>query len=522
MFDVLIHDGNVIDGTGNLWFRGAIGIEGNTIRILRGDVSSVDADRKIDATGMVVCPGFIDMHTHSGLMVLQDPRHEPKVRQGITTEVIGVDGNSYAPFGSTEDFDKFLLLNAGIDGKPALPKRWLSVSDYLSLFDGSVSCNFAYFIGNAPLRIGAMGWGPGKASLEEIEAQTVLIRDGMEEGAFGISTGLTYPPGSYADTDELTALCLEVNRLGGFYVTHVRYTLGDRFLDPFKEAIQIGRDSGVPVHISHLNNATPGGARRLLDLIDSARNEGLDVTFDSYPYPYSSTRLVSLLPDWTQEGGPEKILEVLNSPRGRRQLEPFLDEQAPIWDRAFVTNFKKPHNRQWDGCSLIEISGGLGKSLVDTMCDLLLEEDLGLSHVAVGGNPLNIREFFKHPAHMIGSDGLLLGDHLNPRTYGTFPMVLGDLVREEQTLDLSQAIRKMTSFPAQRLGLEDRGVLRDFSKADIVVFDPRTVGTEASLKDPKKMPTGIPYVIVNGRIVIDNGHHTGALPGVALRHRINS
>ena len=246
MLDVLIHNGRVLDGTGSPWFHAGVGIADGRIRILRGDLSSVDAARNIDADGMIVCPGFIDMHTHSGLMLLHEPRNEPKIHQGITTELIGVDGNSYAPFTSENDFEQFLLLNAGIDGSPPLPKRWSTVDEYLSLFNRKVANNVAYVIGNSPLRISAMGWENRRPAGDELELEKALLRQGMEEGAFGLSTGLTYPPGSFADTNELIELCREVHRLGGIYVTHVRYTLGDQFLDPYKEAIHIARASGVP------------------------------------------------------------------------------------------------------------------------------------------------------------------------------------------------------------------------------------------------------------------------------------
>ncbi|MBI2872048.1 MAG: D-aminoacylase [Chloroflexi bacterium] len=518
MLDLLIKSGLVMDGTGNQGYPAAVGVEGETVRILRRDVSSVQAAKTIDATGMVVCPGFIDMHAHSGLMALHQPRHEPKVRQGVTTELIGVDGISYAPLPTPEDFDSLLLLNAGLDGSPPLPRRWSTVAEYLSLFDDRVACNFAYLIGNSALRISTMGWDDRRPTGEELETMRSLVRQGMEEGAFGISTGLTYPPGGYADTSELVELSREVARLGGIYVTHVRYTLGDQFLDPYREAIEIGRQSGVAVHISHLHNPRPGGARRLLALVDDALLEGLDVTYDSYSYPYSSSRMEAVLPDWAHDGGPDRLLELMRSPEGRRRMAESLTVRAPSWDAVLVTNFSRPHNQRWDGKSLAAIAEGLGKSIIDTLCDLLLEEEMRLSYVILGGNPLNIREFFRHPAHMVGSDALLFGDHVNPRSYGCFPLVLGDFVREEQVLELAQAIRKMTSFPAQRLGLHDRGILRDGMKADIVVFDPRTVRANATLAEPCRYPDGIEYVVVNGKTVVEKGQHTGRLPGRALRY----
>ena len=283
-----------------------MGVEEETVHVFRGDVSSLEAGRVIDAAGKVVCPGFIDMHAHSGLVILSEPLHEPKVRQGVTTELIGIDGNSYAPFSSHEDFLSFVELNSGLDGAPSLPGRWSSVPEYLSMFDNRVAVNIAYIIGNSPLRIGAVGWQNQPATGAHLENMKAMLREGMEEGAFGISTGLDYPPGSYADTDELVELSREAMRLGGIYHTHVRNSLGDRFLDPFREAIEIGRRSGIPSHITHLYHRMthPGGARRILDLVEDARDEGLDVTFDSYPYVYAAPACSSSSPSGPRTAGP--------------------------------------------------------------------------------------------------------------------------------------------------------------------------------------------------------------------------
>src|SRR5215475_10289946 len=251
MLDLLIAGGLVVDGSGNPGYFGAVGVEGEQLRIFRGALDGVQAHRTIDASGRVVCPGFIDMHAHSGLVILAEPRHEPKVRQGVTTELIGVDGNSYAPFASHDDFLKFVQINAGLDGNPPLPGRWSTVEQYLDMFTERVAVNVVYIVGNSPLRIGAMGWDDRPATPSELANMKALLRTAMEEGAFGMSTGLDYPPGSYADTAELTDLSREAARLGGIYHTHVRYSLGDRFLDPFREALDIGRGSDVQVHITH-------------------------------------------------------------------------------------------------------------------------------------------------------------------------------------------------------------------------------------------------------------------------------
>ncbi len=519
MFDVLITGGMVVDGAGNDGFYGAVGVQGDTVRVLRGDVSEVEAGRRIDATGQVVCPGFIDVHAHSGLMILAEPRHEPKVRQGVTTELIGIDGNSYAPFHSQEEFLRFVELNSGLDGNPTLPGRWSSVTDYLGMFDRKVAVNIAYILGNSPLRIAGVGWDNRPATPEELRNMRAMLREGMEEGAFGISTGLDYPPGNYADTDELVALSEEAARLGGIYHSHVRYKLGDGFLDPFREAIEIGRRSGIPAHITHLYQrvGSKGGADQLIGLVEDARGEGLDVTFDSYPYIYSSTRLLILFPDWAHDGGPERLKAVLRSEEGRERLRREVVPRASSWQDMWVTYFKRPHNHRFEGRSIAEVAEMRGAHVVDALCDLLLDEDLQVSYVSAGGNGNTLPKFVAHPLSMVGSDAVLLGDFPSPRTYGCFPVILAEFVRDESFLSLPQAIRKMTSFPAQRLGLPDRGLLRDGMKADIVVFDPGRVKAPATRANPKQFPIGIEYVLVNGEVAVDQGQPTGVLAGRALR-----
>jgi N-acyl-D-amino-acid deacylase len=519
MLDLLIRDGLIIDGTGNPGFYAAVGVEGERIHVLRGDLTGVQAERVIDAAGHVVCPGFIDMHAHSGLVMLAEPWHEPKVRQGVTTELIGVDGNSYAPFTSDEDFRRFVQLNSGLDGNPPLPGRWSTVEQYLAMFTNRVAVNVVYILGNSPLRICALGWENRPASARELANMKALLRVGMEEGAFGLSTGLDYPPGSYADTTELIELSREAARLGGIYHTHVRYSLGDRFLDPFKEALDIGHGSGVPVHITHFYQRTtyPGGAARMLGLVEDARELGLDVTFDSYPYPFSSTRLLILIPQWAHDGGPEKLTAVLRAPEMRARLRDEIRPRAGSWHDMWLTNFRHAHHHKFEGRTIAEVAEMLGKHPVDAVCDLLVEEELELSFVSAGVNAATLPKFVSHPLSMVGSDALLIGEYPNPRTYGTFPLILAEYVREERVLALPDAIRKMTSFPAQRLGLPDRGLLRDGFKADIVVFDPRTVKALATRGQPKQFPIGIEYVIVNGKAVVDRGKHTGVLAGRALR-----
>jgi N-acyl-D-amino-acid deacylase len=343
----------------------------------------------------------------------------------------------------------------------------------------------------------------------------------MEEGAWGMSTGLDYPPGSYADTAELAALSTEAARLGGIYHTHVRYGLGDKYLDPFREALDIGRQSGIATHITHFyQNAitSRGGAERLLHLVEDARDvENLDVTFDSYPYIYGSTRLAIVLPQWAQDGGPDALRQALRDPDARARMRQEVVPRGLTWHDMWLTYFKLPENHRYEGHSVGEVAEMMGTNEVDAICDLLLAEDLQTSFVSAGANGLTLSRFVSHPMSMVGSDALLIGDFPSPRTYGCFPIILSEYVREERSMSLPYAIRKMTSFPAQRLGLPDRGLLRDGMKADVVVFNPRTVRTPATRREPKQFPIGIEYVITNGQVVVDRAEHTGVLAGRALR-----
>jgi N-acyl-D-amino-acid deacylase len=330
--------------------------------MLRGDVSDVQAGRTIEATGQVVCPGFIDMHAHSGLVILAEPEHRPKVRQGVTTELIGIDGNSYAPFRSQADFDRFLELNSGLDGAPALPGRWSTVAEYLGMFDNKVAVNICYIVGNSPLRIAAVGWENRPPSPAELADMRALLREAMEEGAFGLSTGLDYPPGNYADTDELLALGEVAGKLGGIYHSHVRNKLGDGYLDPFKECIEIGRRGGLPAHITHYYlraNQMKGGADRLLGLVEDARDEGLDVTFDSYPYIFSGTRLLILFPDWAHDGGPDRRRRCSAhrraasdcDARSTRAVSPGRTSGSPTSSVPTTTNTRAARSPRWLPCA---------------------------------------------------------------------------------------------------------------------------------------------------------------------------
>ena len=522
--DILITGATLVDGTGAPGRPGRLAVAGDRI-VLPPDGVAVQAGRTIDGRGLVVAPGFIDLHSHGGLVMLAEPRHEPKVRQGVTTELIGVDGNAYAPFPSRRDLEDFAVLNGGLDGRPAVAFDWSTVAEYLARYDGAASVNVAYVVGNSPLRIAALGWDEVEASPAAIADQRARLREAMEDGAFGLSTGLDYPPGSYASTAELASLAEEGARLGGFYHTHVRYPLGDGFLDPFREAIEIGRRGGSPVHITHFyHRATyPGPPEALLALVDDARAEGLDVTFDLYPSEWASTRLLIMLPTWIQAGGIGPLRERLadravrarirDEARGRGRM--FAGDRA--WDDVRLGAFTRPEHLAFEGRTLGEVMRETGRDAVDAICDLLLAEDLRVNQVTPGPHTEGIRRFLRHPGAMIATDGVLIAAKPAPRTYGTYPRVLGQFVREEHLLGLEEAVRRMTGAPAARLGLRDRGRLAHGLAADLVLFDPLTVRTPATYDEPRQYPEGIPFVIVNGQLVVDGGKHTGATPGRAIR-----
>ena len=368
--DLLITGGTVVDGTGAPPRPGTVVVEGDRMRLLPVDAALPEhVGRRIDATGMVVAPGFIDLHSHGGLVILAEPRHEPKVRQGVTTEIVGVDGNGFAPFENREDLLAFVELDSGLDGRPDLDYDWRTVADYLARYDGTVSVNVGTLVGNSQLRIGALGWDDVPADDGAIDRMRGILRDAMAEGAVGLSTGLDYPPGSYATTEELAALTRTAGEAGGFYHTHVRYQLGDRYLDPFKEAIDIGRRADAPAHITHFyhRETHPGGPEALLALVDDARAGGLDVTFDTYPSEWASTRLLIQLPGWIQEGGPGPLKQRLADQAARDRLRgEFAARGAAYtgpggWADLRLGAFHRPDLLRWESMTMADVMQETGQ-----------------------------------------------------------------------------------------------------------------------------------------------------------------
>lgn len=515
MFDLLILGGRIIDGSGNPWYQADVGIRGDTI-VAIGNLSGAKASRTIDARGLVVCPGFVDMHSHSDVIWLAQPDALGKVRQGVTTELIGQDGISYAPV-SPKNMPFWREYLAGIDGDFDLDWNWSTVGEFLDRFDRQVSVNIAYLIPHGAVRMEVLGLEKRQATPEELAQMAGLVEQGMREGAFGLSTGLFYIPAIYANTDELIALCRPVGKYHGLYVTHMRDYV-EHIGEAFEETCIVSQQSGARAHISHFNTTREKG----FALIESARRRGVDVTYDSYPYLAGCTLLGCVLPLWVQEGTVAEAVERMRIPENRARLTAELAAGAGVargMENVYLAGVSQASNKRYEGLNVLQAAQLAGKPVGEFLGDLLVEERFAV--------PVVCRHTFRTEEDMVallqrreqivGSDGVMLGGHPHPRGYGAFARILGVYVREKKVLELEEAIRKMTWAAAGRIGLKDRGLLLEGWKADITCFDPDTVIDRATYEQGNLPPDGIPYVIVNGQVVIDEGQHTGAHPGRALR-----
>jgi N-acyl-D-amino-acid deacylase len=526
MLDLLIRGGRVIDGAGNPWFHADVGVAGGRIAAV-GRLADETAARVIDADGLYVCPGFVDMHTHSDLQLLANPSHEAKVHQGVTLEVLGQDGLSYAPVTDAVLEQLRGQLAGWNDDPPGFDWSWRTVGEYLERLDRGIAVNAAYLVPHGTVRMCAMGVEDRPPTEQELDAMKRLLAEGLQQGAVGLSSGLTYTPGMYADDEELVALCEVLREHGGFYCPHHR-NYGLRALEAYADCIEIARHARVPLHFAHAHlgyEVNRGRAPELLAMVDGARGEGIEVTLDTYPYLAGATYLHAFLPSWIHEGGSAATLERLRRPELRERLRVEMEEEGsdgfhdiPVdWAIVVISSARRPINARWIGRSIADAAAEAGKRPIDFCCDLLAEEELGVACIAHIGNEENVRTIMTHPAHTAGSDGILVGARPHPRAYGTFPRYFAVYVRELGIVTWEQMVRKMTSLPAQTLGLPDRGLLRPGMAADVVCLDPDTVRDTATYDEPRGLPEGIPYVIVNGGLVVDDGARTDALPGRALR-----
>jgi N-acyl-D-amino-acid deacylase len=527
MFDLVIFGGDVADGTGAPRRRTDIGVLSGRIAAV-GDLHLESARRSIDATGLVVCPGFIDIHAHSDLQPFVDPAHEAKVRQGVTLEVNGQDGLSYAP---TDD-KTLEILKAQLRGwnntPDSLDWNWRSVGEYLDRVDETdTSTNFAYLVPHGTVRLVVMGADDRVADDTEIRQMAVHVEQGLADGALGLSTGLTYTPAVYADARELEVLTKTTALNGGYFTPHIR-SYGRGALEAYSEMIGIAQRSGVAVHFAHAALSFPineGRAPELIAMVDGAVDRGIDVSMDSYPYTAGATYLHALLPSWCLVGGPSDTLKLLNDHSQRARLRTAMEETGSDgfqgvpadWGTVVVSGVSLAVNEEFVGLTIEEVSKHLRMPPFDAFVEVLIRDRLGSSCVLHIGIEENVRAIMQHPAQMFGSDGILVGGRPHPRGWGTFPRVLGRYSRDLSVLTLEQAIHKMTGLPSARLGLADRGLIASGMAADLVCFDPDSIADTATFENPRRHPIGIPYVVVSGSLVIDDDVFTGRMPGSAIR-----
>lgn len=513
--DLLIVNGRLIDGTGNGWRYADLGIRGDRIAAITpaGMLDGTPARQTIDAAGLVVAPGFIDIQSHSRQAFLAgDGRVISKVTQGITTEIMG-EGTTNAPgadFRGQRAFDEWL---AAMQAHGAAP-------------------NFGSFLGGTSVRRWVMGEAQGAPDAQQLAQMRALVRNAMRDGAFGIATALVYPPGNFATTAELIVMAREMAPYGGLYISHLR-SEADTFLEALDEALRIGREGGVPVEIYHLKAAGQRNwdkAAEAIHMIDAARAAGQDVSADMYPYTAGSTGLVACMPPWASADG--KLYDNLADPEMRARIRAEILNQQTEWENfcslagpegVLIVRFDKEENRAWAGMYLADIAAQMGEEWVDALIDLIVSEegsDPGTVYFLMSEDNVRLQlaqPWIKFGTDAGGVDPAASGVLTHPRSYGTFPRILGKYVRDEGVMPLEEAVRKMSSAVAERLSIADRGLLRGGYYADVVVFDPQTVGDLATYEAPHQVSTGIVWVIVNGTVVVHDGEHTGALPGRIVR-----
>lgn len=513
-FDILIINGRVVDGSGGPWVRADVGLRGDRIASI-GRLGDAAAKTRIDAGGKVVAPGFVDPHPHGDLMLLADPSHEPAIRQGVTTYILGQDGCGFAPASAaTQQYMR--RYTAGFSGNPELSQRWTTVAEFLRHFDRRAALNVACLVPNGCVRLDTIGLDPRRATADEFAAMRRRIREGLDQGAVGLSSGLNYIPSRYADTAELTELCREIAPRGGVYVTHMRGYTPETVGPALEEVFAIGRDAECPVHVSHFN-VQPHVA---LPLVDRARAAGVDVTFDLYPYLVGSTTVgATLLPPVVQLGGIDATIVRLKDPAERNKVRDWLTAQRQrLLETVSFTHVPATEFKQYEGMTVARAASEAGRDPVDFVCDLLIACRMEAGCLA----PHSWREereldiLMRHPAMMACSDGIFVGGAPHPRGWAAFARYLGHYVRQG-TWTLEEAVAKMSGRAARRLGLKDRGMLREGLAADVVVFDAAAVRDRATFGNSRQLAEGMEHVIVNGELVLRAGKRTDGRPGRALR-----
>jgi N-acyl-D-amino-acid deacylase len=531
-YDLLIVDGHIVDGSGSPWFKGSVAVKDGKIADV-GRLVNVTARHVINAQGLVVAPGFIDLHSHSDFTLLVDGNAQSKIRQGVTTEILGEDSSAGPVLGPVApEFDKGLM-------RYGLTRDWTTLGEYFARVERQgISLNIASYVGSGQVRAAVLGNVDRAPTPAELARMEELVDQAMRDGAIGLSSGLIYPPDLFAETSELITLARVAARSGGIYTSHIRGE-GSHWKKSVDEAIEISQMAGLPAHILHFKidgHANWGQMAAQVREVQAARDRGVDITADQYPYIAAMTGLEMCIPPKFLEGTSEDVVKRLRDPKVRQQIRQAIASGLPGWEDnevksvggwhgVLVASLQKAENKKYEGKRMDEVAKMMGRDPVDALLDLLVSEGGSAEAIYFSMSEADVELAMKQPWVGIGSDGSAVAPEMtfmgkpHPRFYGTFPRVLGVYVRAKHVLTLPDAVRKMTSLSAAITGLSDRGLLRPGMAADITLFDPQTVRDQATFENPLQYPRDIPYVIVNGVLVIEQGQHTGARPGRVLRGR---
>ena len=528
--DMVITNGRIIDGTGSPWYSGDVGIRDGRVAAI-GNLAATTRARTIDAKGMVVAPGFIDMLGQSEFTILVDPRLPSKIYQGITTEITG-EGGSVAP-----QNDAIIREMAHTYKHLQINSDWRTLRQYFARLEKQgMGINLASYVGATQVREMVLGFDDRQPTPAQLEEMKRLVREAMQDGAVGVSTSLEYPPAPYAKTDELIALAAEAGRFGGIYATHMR-SEGDAIMQSVDETVRIGREAHIPVEIWHLKVAGKenwGRMPEVLAKINAARAAGVDIAADTYAYTAWSNDMSAFIPPWAHDGGKARLVERLKDPATRERIRKDLLTTAGDWDNEWqeiagpedvmITAVLNPQLLPFQGKRLTDVAAAWHEEPMDALFDFLIADNAYAYCAVFGMSEPDVSLALLQPWVAVNNDsagaspeGLLGQEHPHPRAYGTFPRILRKYVREEHKLTLEDAIRKFSALPAQRMRLADRGVLKEHMWADVVIFDPATIRDLATFDNPNQLSQGMEYVLVNGIPVIEQGKMTGTLPGKVLR-----
>lgn len=533
MFDIKIINGTIIDGSGSKGYKADLGIKGEMIAAI-GDLKDAESLKTIDAEGLIVSPGFIDMHTHSDLSIIYDSHNNSKIYDGVTTEVVGNCGIGVAPINPKYKQSLIDYLGTRIIGSlpVKLELNWETYREYLDYVNSHApTVNVVPLVAQGAVRIAEMGFEKRKATPEEIKEMQDMVSTAMAEGGVGLSSGLIYLPGAYTDTEELTELSKAIRAQGGFYVTHIRNE-GDGVFEALEEAITIAKGADVPLQVSHLKlsgSKVKGMTERLFKRIEDAEKEGVEISFDVYPYPAGMTSLGTLMPPWAFEGGVPKLIERIKERDMRERIKEDCRKGIPGWqdfakdsgwDNILISTVVNDSDKYLEGKTLAQLASEENKEPYEAVFDLLIKENGRVQIVTKMMNEDDVAKIVAHEKSMFGSDGMSLSTEgllsfgkPHPRAFGTHGRVFGKYVREMGVLTLEEAVKKSTSMPAWRLKLDRRGLLKEGYFADITVFDADKIEDKGTYTDPKQYTVGINNVIVNGKIVLEDGKHQEVFPG---------